>query len=385
MIPAGWPAPLALMVALMREQGGEQGGEQEGETAGEGRAGPGAGTATLARGLDADGWESFADLTNGRHRVAPRVLPALKRLAAEVPGTVPARVRGRIEEAAHRNALITLVQISETKRIRTALAGAGVELAVFKGWPLAERLHGSAAARHAGDLDLLVPEDRVAESRLALEGIGFEVSDYTPKFRRRVRGLDNPQLIRACKDIEMIRPATGVTVELHWRMLNYHGWPVFLDRPGALAVQQTQAGPILTPDDATNLMYLSTHGALHLWDRLKWLDDIAVLARARGAGGLAADLGVARETGVARPVAFALGLAARLLGSPLPEGLEAAPAGTGRLDPRPARPPGRAASRRCATRPASAGWGSGWRAAGARRSASPATTRSGGCGSCRWT
>ena len=316
MISADWPRPLALIIALMRER---RASDVEGKGSAE--------IARLARGMGASDWDVFAELAIKRHRIAPVILPSLKRLAAEVPGGVPGAIRGRIEEAVHRNALVALVQISEARRIREALAIEGLELSIFKGWPLAERLHGGAAERHAGDMDLLVPEDRVADSRRVLEGIGFDVSAHTAKFRRRLRGLDNPQLIRACKDIEMVRRATGVTVELHWRMLNYHGWPVFLDRPGALSVQETQAGPILVPNDQTNLMYLSTHGALHLWSRLKWLDDIAVLARQRGPEGLAADLEVARETGVTRPVVFALSLAYRLFDSPVPAGLETAPAG----------------------------------------------------------
>ena len=305
MIPKDWPRPLAVLVTLMRGDGTE-------------------GAADLTRLMSTSDWRDFARLAIDGHRVAPRIAERASTL------DMPEAVRAALNDAVRRNALVTMTQMAETRRISAALKAIGVEVAVIKGWPLAERLHGRADGRHAGDLDLFVPEERVADSRIALEGIGFEVAAHNAKFRRRLRGLDNPQLIRACKDIEMTRRETGIQVELHWRLLNYHAWPVLVDRPGAMVSRQTDAGRLLVPDDATNLLYLSVHGALHLWEHLKWLDDIARLAEIRGADLLAGDLEAARQTGVLRPVVFALSLAGRLLASPVPPGLD-------RADPKAAR------------------------------------------------
>lgn len=298
-IPPDWPRPLALMVACL-------------DPGGAGRA------RDLSTAMDADDWDRFLRLTTTQHRVAPQVAPMLRTLDA------PDRIHQAISGNVQRNALRALGQISETAKMRAALAEEGIEIAVFKGWPLAERLFGGAAGRHVGDLDLLVPEDRILDACAALGRIGYAPSEDTPKFQRRARALANPRLVRACKDVELVNPDTGVAVELHWQFLNYHGWPRFLDRPGALEVQQTQAGPLLVPDERTNLMYLSTHGALHLWDRLKWLVDIAALARMRDPAALDADIEAAREAGVLRPVAFALSFSARLFDSPLPRAAAAA-------------------------------------------------------------
>lgn len=308
MIPADWPRPLKFLTALLRLDDGATGA-----------------VAALQETMSAGDWDAFADLAIFHHQVGPSVA---KRIASL---NVPDEARKRIDEAIRHNGLVALAHIAETRRIRGALEEIGVELAVFKGWPLAERLYGQADARHGGDLDLLVPEGRVTDCRGALEGIGFAVSAHNAKFRRRLRGLDNPRLIHACKDIEMVRPESGVVVEMHWRLLNYHAWPALQDRPGAFVAQRSTAGTLLVPDDLTNLLYLSTHGALHLWERLKWLEDIARLARARGPDMLAGDLEKAREVGLLRPVVFALSLAGKLMASPVPAGLDGADPGTAGL------------------------------------------------------
>lgn len=307
MAPRDWPRPLTLLTTLLSVEEG------------------GAAAAGLIRTMSGQDWEAFTKLAVGQHRVATSVA---RRLEAH---DIPPATRAGIEAAVQHNRLVVMAQMAETRRIRKAMDAIGVELAVFKGWPLAERLYGQADARHTGDLDLLVPEHRVAECRLALESIGFQVAAHTAKFRTRLRGLDSPQLIRACKDIEMMRPESGVVVEMHWRFLNYHAWPLLYDRPGAMEMQRTAAGPLLVPDSRTNLLYLSTHGALHLWDQLKWLEDIARLAKARGPEQLAEDVEIARETGLARPVIFALSLAGQLLASPIPPGLDHADRRTGGL------------------------------------------------------
>ena len=71
--------------------------------------------------------------------------------------------------------------------------------------------------------------------------------------------------------------------------------------------------------DQANIVYLSVHGALHLWSRLKWLVDIDRLARLRGPEGLEADYFAAEAIGARSPVALALRLSSRLFGSPIPE------------------------------------------------------------------
>lgn len=286
-----WPLPLKALTACLHKDGPDPG--------------------VLQRMTAAD-WDRFQDLTIRQHRVAPLVAQALARL--EIPDTV----RLRLNDVTRLNAMATLTQISETRRIYAALDAEGITPIVFKGWPLAAALYGDASLRHTGDLDLLVPRDQAWKASLTLETISYQLSETTAKMRRRTRGRGGDRLLATVKDLELLNPRAGVSIELHWQLLNYRGWPDMLDQPGAVTGQDSQAGPLQVLGPEANLMYLSTHGALHLWHRLKWLTDIAWLARTRGAATLEADYRTACDMGLGRPVAMALRLARCLLGSPVP-------------------------------------------------------------------
>ena len=301
MIPEHWPLPLRLLIALLRVDDSAA-----------------ADADVLARGMSAADWSVFADLAISRHGVAQSVGQGLGAL------DVPEPISTRFADVLRNNAMLAMAHMAETRRINQALDAIGVKPVVFKGWALAEHLYGRVDARQVGDLDLLVPEDRVADSYAALQGIGFEISADTAMSRRRLSRLDDPSLMRACKHIAMVRPQTGLVVELHWRLMTYHGWPELVDAPGALVTRESTAGPLLMPSDQVNMIYLSTHGALHIWDRLKWLEDIARLARQRGPDQLTRDVEAARAVGLERPVEFALVLAGQLLNSPVPPELERA-------------------------------------------------------------
>lgn len=293
--------PLALLVRLIAEAAG---GESTAERLPEPPA------------LDAAGWAAFADLAIGRHLVGPLIAASLDRLGA------PEEVRTAFAAAERANTLAATVQIAETRRLFAALGEAGISVAVVKGWPLAARFYPSAEARHVGDLDLLVAPADAARTVARLGDLGFAISPDDEN--RRYRALSDParapRLLATGKHVELERAATGMVIELHWRLMSLAGWPELTDRPGALTVQETEAGPLHVPEDRTNLIYLSVHGALHAWNRLKWLADIAVVARARGPAALAGDLEAARGLRLARPLASALSLSNRLFASPLPDG-----------------------------------------------------------------
>ena len=302
--PENWPRPLSLIAALLR---------------------PGAGSdaALLAHGLSKADWQRFADLATERHRIAPVIVSGLGALE------MPDEIRERLRRSARENAARTLEQMAETRRIADALTGLGIKPVVFKGWPLAERLYGSAAARHTGDLDLLIPEDRLAACCAAMADLGYRPDRH---HRGNVRIAASRALREDGKDIKFLHPMTGLAVELHWHLYPFRGWPDPLAHPAALERQRTGIGILQSPSDAANMQYLSIHGTLHLWARLKWLADIARLAQRRGLVELEADVERARALNILTPVALALRLSARLFASPLPRSLSASDSGLMRIE-----------------------------------------------------
>lgn len=298
-LPSTWPRPLRLLCAALAQASGA--GQDWHDQA-----------AALAQGMTLGDWDRFADLAIREHRVAPVIAQVVKGL------DMPAPALAQLDKAIRLNAFSTLTQIYETQRVVTALTAAGITPLTFKGWPLAARLSGSATARHAGDLDLLICPDQIGACCALLESLGYSSGAL---FKRESHIRDTKALAAEGKDIRLEHEETGMAVELHWRMIPYTGWPEIQGLPGAITTQTTQAGPLQVLSDQANMMYLPLHGGLHMWTRLKWLADIAPLARLRGPEGLAQDMALARDLGLTKPVSVGLKLSARLLGSPLPPGM----------------------------------------------------------------
>jgi len=286
-----WPAPLRLLTAILGANIPQ--------------------AAAIAQDMTPADWGRFADLAIHRHRVAPVIAPTIKAL------DIPEFVQDRLNQEARLNAIKTLTLIAETRQVIEALEQAGATPAIFKGWPLAQNLFGQVTARHSGDIDIAIAPDQIAPSYTALTALGYRPDEG---FQREGRILGSRSLAREGRDLRMVHPE-GRVVELHWRLTHYLGWPDLLALPGALCMQDTQAGPLRVLSDQANMLYLPLHGGLHMWTRLKWLADIAPLAQRRGPEGLAEDMALAQRLGLARPVSIGLKLSARVLGSPLPPGM----------------------------------------------------------------
>ena len=133
------------------------------------------------------------------------------------------------------------------------------------------------------------------------------------------------------RDLGFIHEATGIQLELHWRL--------FLN-PYAMAEDSLMANSRVVPLAGTRglrtlgeedlFAYLCMHGALHWWHRLKWLADINALLGAPGSD-VERLIGAAKARGAGRAAAQALQLCQRLLGTPLPDRLMAS-LGSGALE-----------------------------------------------------
>lgn len=190
-----------------------------------------------------------------------------------------------------------------------ALARAGVRAAPYKGPFLAERLYPAHALRPSGDLDVLVAPTELPRAVAALEGIGYGLRARTDEARYR----------REHHDVQLDRPRSPL-LELHHRPLS--GFAAELAAAPLLA----RATPTVTRGGAPALRFaaedelhlLALHAASHLFLRLTWLVDIALLA-ARHPGLDGATLAArARAAGTGAALACALEQVRRRLGAPVP-------------------------------------------------------------------
>ena len=91
------------------------------------------------------------------------------------------------------------------------------------------------------------------------------------------------------KDLGFVHEATGLRIELHWRLfLNPHAMAETSIMAASRVVPLAGAAGLRTLGEEDLFAYLCMHGALHWWNRLKWLADVNALLAATPDGTLSA-------------------------------------------------------------------------------------------------
>ena len=299
--PAHWPRPLTTLCRVLAPS-------------------PGAGTPDLTD----EEWHQFAELAVERHRVAPALSGKLG--ACRIPAEVERLLAHEVEASSWQ----ALRQIGLSHKVLEPLAAHGIQPVILKGWPLGQQVFGAPGMRHSRDLDLLVHPDEVSRAAGVLNDLGFRP---TPVYRLRGRLTGSRALLDECYDLEFQHAQDDSRIELHWRSAHYRGWPDFCGRAEMIeTIDETPIGQIRVLSPTANLIYLSIHGGMHIWARLKWLLDIAWLAERRGAAGLEDDLALARSISAHRALALALRLSSRVFGTPMPPSIANPPGAVARLE-----------------------------------------------------
>jgi hypothetical protein len=262
--------------------------------------------AVIAQGPD---WASVIEGAR-RHRAAALLLGGFQQCAAVVPDAVLAKLRQQAAAGARRS----LLQAAETVRLLDLLTEAGIRAFSLKGVPLSVQLYGSVGVREARDIDFLIDPARfeAAAEVLAKAGYRRDRPALSPRQRDAYR--------RRFKDVDFV-DARGGAVELHDRLTDDPellpcDFEALWRRRATVRVAEAEI-PVL-PRPQLDL-YLCVHGAEHMWERLRWLTDIAMLLRRPGAVDDA--VAAAEQEGLAAPVLHALLLAHDWIGLPLDAGM----------------------------------------------------------------
>jgi hypothetical protein len=245
-------------------------------------------------------WAAFAAGVR-RHRVGAFLH---HRLPAEAREAFPEATRAVFGRQADRAMRRALARTAELARIVRALGEGGVAAASVKGPLLALELYGDLGQRHSGDLDLVVAETDVGRADGILQAQGYRRRE--PDFELTPRQLEAH--LRFHRENEYRNPATGIRLELKWRLFSPSD-AGDADREWREVAGQRVA--VLAPSD--NLLYLFAHGARHGWFRLFWLIDAVLLMRAEPTD-WEQTLSEARRLGVLRPLLQGATLARDLLG-----------------------------------------------------------------------
>ena len=119
------------------------------------------------------------------------------------------------------------------------------------------------------------------------------------------------------KDLGFVHQATGLRIELHWRLfLNPHAMAETSIMAASRVVPLAGAEGLRTLGEEDLFAYLCMHGALHWWNRLKWLADVNALLASTPQDGVERLVRAAEARGAGRAAAQALLLCRNLLQTP---------------------------------------------------------------------
>jgi hypothetical protein len=132
------------------------------------------------------------------------------------------------------------------------------------------------------------------------------------------------QLLPLRRDFGFVHQTTGLPIELHWRLFaNPHAMTEDTIMAASRGVLLTGTTGLHTLGDEDLFAYLCMHGALHWWNRLKWLADVNAWLASTPGDSIERLVAAAEARGTGRAAALALLLCRRVLGATLPRRLMA--------------------------------------------------------------
>jgi putative nucleotidyltransferase-like protein len=255
-------------------------------------------------------WPRFIRVAR-RHQVIALVHDGLTRAATDVPPEIAWEIGERAETLVREN----LALACESLRIQRLFDDADLPVLFLKGTPLAVLAFGNLSLREAQDIDLVVPDKMLPEAMTLLARAGYRRFDPPTDISDTQLRL----LLSLRKDLGFIHQATGLRVELHWRLfLNAHAMAEASIMAASRVVPLTDIAGLRTMGDEDLFAYLCMHGALHWWNRLKWIADVNALLASRPDDEVELLFHAAEARGVGRAAAQALLLCRRLMGTNLP-------------------------------------------------------------------
>ena len=189
--------------------------------------------------------------------------------------TVPAHFLSRLKRESVANSQNVLHLIGKQLRVYKLFKENDIPVALFKGPLLAQMAYGEISLRQAGDIDVLINRAHFERARTLLESLGYEMSP------RLTSAQLASHLSNHC-ELQFMRDEWFTVVDLHWDLaprsfvFKLHAGEV-MSRLQTISLAGTEVETFGAED---LVLYLSMHGAKHLWRRLEWIASLAEVLRA---------------------------------------------------------------------------------------------------------
>jgi hypothetical protein len=245
-----------------------------------------------------------------RHQVIGLLHEGLSDARLKVPLKVAEQIGAQAAMLVREN----LASARESLRLQHLFDDAGLPVLFVKGATLAMLAFGNLGLRSSQDIDMLVNHETLPAAIALILRAGYTRHDPPPDISDAQLQL----LMPLRKDLGFVHRATGLRIELHWRLfLNRHTVDETSFMAASRVVPLAGAARLRTLGEEDLFTYLCMHGAFHWWYRLKWLADINALLAAAQEASIERLFRAAESRGAGRAAAQALLLCRRLLGTSL--------------------------------------------------------------------
>jgi hypothetical protein len=259
-------------------------------------------------------WSRFVRVAT-RQRVIGLVHDGLTRARPDVPPEIVCEIRGQAATLVREN----LAMAAEALRLQHLFDEADLPVIFVKGTSLALLAFGNLGLSGGQDIDLLVPPETLTAATALVTRAGYRRFDPPPD----IADAQLQVLMPLRKDLGFIQ-STGLRIELHWRLfLNPHAMTEDSMMAASRIVPLTGTAGLRTLGEEDLFAYLCMHGALHWWNRLKWLADVNALIASIPEDGVERLVRAAEARGAGRAAAQALLLCRKLFQASLPTSLTA--------------------------------------------------------------
>ena len=213
--------------------------------------------------------EEIIDLAD-RHGVLPQLYRYLSKHEIPLSETIETELKQTYRQIASDNLLISAHLVTFAKKLESK----GLRYIAIKGPALSCELYGDMLLRQYSDIDLFVDWNEMAEMFDCAVSLG-----YRPILPRKL--LERRKFFELDSDYSFVHRVTGIKLELHWKLFpDRHRMPFsFSELYGRSKKVMIQNADIVTLSPEDNLLYLTLHGAKHIFERFVWVCDIDRLIR----------------------------------------------------------------------------------------------------------
>lgn len=232
------------------------------------------------------------------------------------PDLVPPTALDQMRQHFLSNAVRNIFLAGELCKIIDLLESSGMSAVPFKGPVLASCIYGNLALRVSSDLDILVHKRDVLKAKDLLASL-----DYRPKIS--LPPAQEEAFLDSHDELFFIHDSSKTLVELHWK-ITPRDFPLFLSFDhfeGRLDHTSFEGKRVATFTPEDYLLILSLHGAMHCWEQLNWVCDVAELVRVHKEMDWDQLMKKAISLSCERILLLGLFLAQDLLGTDLPAGV----------------------------------------------------------------